>query len=133
MPTGARFDGLRAVIYPNDHRPAHVHVIGRGCEAVFDLRCPCGPPALRENYGFGKAEITRVKATALDGGLVIQPAFPGAQDDWFSMLGHGRRVTATGTSESAEGCDVFGISREVGVVEREHVNMRQQFADPFER
>jgi len=29
MPTVLRFEGLRAVIYPNDHRPAHVHVIGR--------------------------------------------------------------------------------------------------------
>lgn len=63
MPTVLRFDGLRAVIYPNDHRPAHVHVIGGGCEAVFDLRCPAGPPALRENYGFGKPEIARIKAT----------------------------------------------------------------------
>ena len=40
MPTVLRFNGLRAVIYPNDHRPAHVHVIGRGYEAVFNLHCP---------------------------------------------------------------------------------------------
>ncbi|WP_199271807.1 DUF4160 domain-containing protein [Pseudoduganella flava] len=39
---------MRVVIYPNDHRPAHVHVIGPGCEAVFDLHCPEGPPELRE-------------------------------------------------------------------------------------
>ncbi|WP_090731378.1 DUF4160 domain-containing protein [Azotobacter beijerinckii] len=38
MPTALRFNGLRAVIYPNDHRPAHVHVMGHGCEAVFNLR-----------------------------------------------------------------------------------------------
>ena len=50
MPTVLRFDGLRAVVYPNDHRPAHVHVIGRGCEAVFDLNCLAGPVELRENY-----------------------------------------------------------------------------------
>jgi len=43
-------DGLRVVVYPNDHRPAHVHVIGRGCEAVFNLNCPAGPVELRENY-----------------------------------------------------------------------------------
>ncbi|WHZ20694.1 MAG: hypothetical protein OJF55_002843 [Rhodanobacteraceae bacterium] len=29
MPTILRLGGLRVVIYPNDHRPAHVHVIGR--------------------------------------------------------------------------------------------------------
>ena len=47
MPTVLRFDGLRVVIYPDDHRPAHVHVIGAGGEAVFILNCPEGPPELR--------------------------------------------------------------------------------------
>ncbi len=61
MPTVLRFDGLRVVIYPNDHRPAHVHVIGRGCEAVFNLHCPTGPPELRENYGFSRREITHIE------------------------------------------------------------------------
>ena len=40
MPTVKRIDGLRVVIYPNDHRPAHVHVIGSDSEAVFDLSLP---------------------------------------------------------------------------------------------
>ena len=30
------------VIYPNDHRPAHVHVIGGGREAVFKLKFLAG-------------------------------------------------------------------------------------------
>lgn len=60
MPTVFRFDGLRAVVYPNDHRPAHVHAIGRGCEAVFDLHCPDGPAGLRENYGFTRHEIRQI-------------------------------------------------------------------------
>ncbi len=50
------------VIYPNDHRPAHVHVIGRGCEAVFNLNGPAGPVDLRENYGFSRREIVRIQA-----------------------------------------------------------------------
>ena len=37
-PTVFGFEGLRFVIYPNDHRPAHVHVMGRGCEAVISRR-----------------------------------------------------------------------------------------------
>lgn len=49
MPTVLSLYGLRVVIYPNDHRPAHVHVMGRDCEAVFKLNCPIGPTALREN------------------------------------------------------------------------------------
>lgn len=55
-----RLDGLRVVVYPNDHRPAHVHVIGRGCEAVFNLNCPAGPVELRENYGFASREFGRI-------------------------------------------------------------------------
>ncbi len=62
MPTVLRFDGLRVVIYPNDHRPAHVHVIGEGCEVVFDLRCPNGPIELRENFRFSRQEATHIAA-----------------------------------------------------------------------
>ncbi len=61
LPTVLRFGGLRVVIYPNDHRPAHVHVIGRGCEAVFNLNCPAGPVELRENYGFSRREFVRIE------------------------------------------------------------------------
>ena len=61
MPTVFRSSGdLRVVIYPNDHRPAHVHVIGGGREAVFDLHCPEGPPELRESYGFLGHELAAV-------------------------------------------------------------------------
>jgi hypothetical protein len=60
MPTVMRFDGLRVVIYPNDHRPSHVHVIGASDEAVFHLNCPNGPVELRENYGFSQRELTRI-------------------------------------------------------------------------
>ena len=62
MPTVLRFDGLRVVVYPNDHRPAHVHVIGHGCEAVFDLQPPARPPTLRENYRFSIADLRRIRA-----------------------------------------------------------------------
>ena len=61
MPTVLRFNGLRVVVYPNDHRPAHVHVIGRGCEAVFHLNCPDGPVEFRENYGFSRREIMQIE------------------------------------------------------------------------
>lgn len=52
MPTVLRIDGLRVVIYPNDHRPAHVHVIGADAEAVFELYPRHGPVVLRESIGF---------------------------------------------------------------------------------
>jgi len=60
MPTVLLVSGLRVVIYPNDHRPAHVHILGNGCEAVFKLYCPEGPPELRENYGFSEKDLMRV-------------------------------------------------------------------------
>ncbi|MGB8132096.1 MAG: DUF4160 domain-containing protein [Candidatus Angelobacter sp.] len=61
MPTVLRFDGLRVVIYPNDHRPAHVHVIVRGCEAEFNMNCRIGPVELRENYGFPRRKLSHIR------------------------------------------------------------------------
>ena len=61
VPTVLRFEELRVVIYPNDHRPAHVHVIGSDGEAVFSLGCPNGPVELRENYGFRSGRISRIE------------------------------------------------------------------------
>ena len=49
------------MIYPSDHRPAHVHVIGAGGEAVFILNCPKGPAELREAYGFNRQEVGRIE------------------------------------------------------------------------
>lgn len=54
------------VVYPNDHRPAHVHVIGGGCEAVFNLNCPYGPPELRENFGYSIAQVAKIKTALAD-------------------------------------------------------------------
>jgi len=60
MPAVLSIFGLRVVVYPNDHRPAHVHVQGNGCEAVFNLNCPEGSPELRENYGFSQKELGKI-------------------------------------------------------------------------
>jgi len=57
MPVVYRYDGLRVVIYPNDHRPAHVHVKGSEGEAVFILHCPNGPPSLRESFGLNRRDL----------------------------------------------------------------------------
>lgn len=51
---------MRVVIWPNDHRPAHVHVKGADCEAVFVLHCPDGPPEPRESFGIKLAQIDRI-------------------------------------------------------------------------
>lgn len=69
MPTVHQFRGLRFVVYPNDHRPAHVHVIGNGREAVFRLNPPIGPSHLRENYGFSSRDLAMI-TTEIDRQLV---------------------------------------------------------------
>jgi hypothetical protein len=61
MPTVLRIGGLHVVVYPNDHRPEHVHVIGQGHEAVFDLNGSKGIIALRENYGFSRRDLARIE------------------------------------------------------------------------
>jgi Domain of unknown function (DUF4160) len=68
MPTVLRFEGYRVAVYPNDHRPAHVHVFGAGSEAVFHLNSSGGPVELRENYGFSRREIARIRM-ALNGSV----------------------------------------------------------------
>jgi Domain of unknown function (DUF4160) len=60
MPTIFRLDGYRVMIYPNDHSPAHVHVIGKTAEAVFELHCAEGPVTLRESYNLKKRELRRL-------------------------------------------------------------------------
>ena len=54
MPTILVLDGYAIVIFMHDHQPPHVHVFARGCEAIFNLSCPQGPPGLRENFRFKK-------------------------------------------------------------------------------
>jgi hypothetical protein len=66
MPTVLRLGSLRVVIYPNDHRPAHVHVIGQGNSAIFNLNCPAGQLRLRVNFGFSDHQLHDVQAKLLD-------------------------------------------------------------------
>ena len=73
--------GLRVVIDANDHRPAHVHVMGNGCEAVFNLHCPQGPPELRENYGFPEKVLKNIAAA-----LAVNTALLCAK--WGKIHGH---------------------------------------------
>lgn len=60
MPTVLHMNGLRVRIYSNDHRPAHVHVIGAEGEAVFILNCPDGPPSLRGAYGLNRKAVSQI-------------------------------------------------------------------------
>ena len=44
-------------------------MMGRGCEAVFNLcnlNCPAGPVQVRENYGFSRREVRKIVAVLMD-------------------------------------------------------------------
>lgn len=57
-PTIFKIWNFRIVIYPKDHKPAHVHVIGPGAEAKFDIKTlEC-----LDNYGFSEKTLKRIKA-----------------------------------------------------------------------
>ena len=80
MPTVLRLRGLRVTLYPNDHPPPHVHVLGAKGEAVFLLNCPSGPATLRENFGFNGPELRRAAADLL-------PHVPALCAGWETIRG----------------------------------------------
>lgn len=71
MPTVYRIDGLRVVIYPDDHPPAHVHVHGGGREVIFDLNCPDGPLAERRSQGFTRRQANQIRAMLEDAARLL--------------------------------------------------------------
>jgi hypothetical protein len=56
MPTILRFRGFNIMIFVDDHEPAHVHAIGHGGFAVYELFCPDGPVGFREGIGLKRSE-----------------------------------------------------------------------------
>ncbi len=66
-------------------------------------KCTAGLPTLTQDCLPAPGEIVERVAKYTVNGVqktTLQPAFPGAQDDWFTMLAQGKKVTATGNSDS---------------------------------
>jgi len=61
MVTVHRAQGLRVVIFTNDHVPAHVHVFGDG-QAKINLLGPDGLPELVWAEGMSRSEVRRAMA-----------------------------------------------------------------------
>lgn len=55
-----RANGLRMVVYPNDHPPPHTHVLGPGWEIRIELSMP---PALMTIIG--KPKVTEISAALM--------------------------------------------------------------------
>jgi len=56
--TVLRAEGLRVVVYVDDHHPAHVHVFGDG-HAKINLTGPGGVPELVSADGMTRGEVRR--------------------------------------------------------------------------
>lgn len=64
MPTVLKIGGWRFVVYPNDHSPAHVHVMGPGWSVVINV---AGLVEVREVVGpCTEREARRALAVAED-------------------------------------------------------------------
>ena len=59
MPTVLRIGGLRFVIWPNDHGPAHVHVFSAEAEAKIELGEPDGHPRLIDNRRMKRSDLLK--------------------------------------------------------------------------
>lgn len=83
MPTVLRLDGVRVMIYTEDHPPAHVHVHEADAQAVFVLNCPSGPPKLRGGRGSGLVGRTAARMSR-----ILQSRVPYLCMEWERI--HGR-------------------------------------------
>lgn len=52
----------RVVIYTNDHRPPHVHVIGPQEHARFELLCDLNQVRLMSTVGFSLAQLRLIES-----------------------------------------------------------------------
>jgi hypothetical protein len=53
--------GWRVVIFTNDHRPPHVHVIGPEESTRFELLCDLGAVKLIDNINFTLGELRLIE------------------------------------------------------------------------
>ena len=65
MVTVFRAQGLRVVIFTDDHEPAHVHVVGDG-QTKIDLGGAGGVPALVWADGASRQEVRRAMRIVIE-------------------------------------------------------------------
>jgi hypothetical protein len=71
VPTVLRIHGWRVVIYPNDHAPAHVHVLGPGWLALVNLN----GPQVREAIGCDERQANRILRVIIEHSDVLLRAW----------------------------------------------------------
>ena len=71
-----RANGLRLVVYPNDHPPPHTHVLGPGWEIRIELSMP---PALMTIMG--KPKVNEITAAL----MVVDAHLGQLRTDWSNL------------------------------------------------
>lgn len=66
MPTLFRVGAWRIVVYPNDHEPAHLHVVGPDGHARFAMGRGPDDVALLESDGVPTPVLRRIAARIID-------------------------------------------------------------------
>jgi Domain of unknown function (DUF4160) len=66
MPTLFRVGSYRVVVFLNDHRPPHVHVIGAVGRAKFELGATPNDVALVESNGIRATSLRRIAAEIIE-------------------------------------------------------------------
>jgi hypothetical protein len=62
MPTVLTFKGWRIVIYTNDHRPPHAHVLNGNDHARFELLCDLKRVKVLSNSGLKQSQLNQLAA-----------------------------------------------------------------------
>ena len=62
MPTILKIRSWRVVIYTNDHRPPHVHVIGTKEHARFELLCDLKRVRLMSTINFSASQLGLIES-----------------------------------------------------------------------
>lgn len=69
MPVVMRVGRIRFVIYPKDHRPAHVHVFAAGAEAKIEILTG----TVVRSRGFTLAALKQIQAAVVsNSGLILE-------------------------------------------------------------
>ena len=66
VPTILRFGAFRIMIYTDDHEPAHVHVLGRGGQAIFVLNCSAKDVSVRARRKITLRDERRIAAFLME-------------------------------------------------------------------
>lgn len=78
--SSVKLPGLRVYFWSNEHEPRHVHVTDNASEVVFEFETPTGPLTLRENNGFQRRVVNRIRKA-------LEPHVSTLWEDWDEHFG----------------------------------------------